>query len=136
MSNTIEVKQWNSYFKDFSERNLKRQVSLEIFDELGAQKEVKKLPLAGIGVELEGTDAPRLEIMFGGLSANESEHLTHTITNVTKIMSRADKNDVEDAVEFISEDGTKTLLCLEKNTGKPPEKKSKFRVAEFPSWLF
>lgn len=132
MSNTIEVKQWNGYFKDFSERNLKRQVSLEIFDELGAQKEVKKLPLAGISVELDGTDAPRLEIMFGGLSANASEHLTHTITNVTKIMSRADKNDVEDAVEFISEDGTKTLLCLEKTQ----EKKSKFRVAEFPSWLF
>lgn len=132
MSNTIEVQQWSGYFKDFSERNLKRQVSLEIFDELGAQQEVKKLPLAGVSVELEGTDAPRLEIMFGGLSANESGHLTHTITNVTKIMARADRNDVEDAVEFVSENGTKTLLCLE----KPQEKKPKIRVAEFPSWLF
>lgn len=136
MADTIEVKQWTNYFKDFSERNLKRPVSLEIFDELGAQQEVKKLPLAGVSVELDGTDAPRLEIMFGGLSANESEHLTHTITNVTKIMSRADENDVEDAVEFISENGAKTLLCLEKKIEEAQEKKTKFRVAEFPSWLF
>lgn len=134
MSNTIEVTQWTNYFKDFSERNLKRPVRLEIFDELGAQEEVKNFPLAGISVEPDGVDAPRLEIMFGGLSANESEHLTHTITNVTKIMSRADENNVEDAVEFISENGTKTLLSLEKTVQET--KKSKFRVAEFPSWLF
>lgn len=135
MSNTIEVTQWTNYFKDFSERNLKRSVRLEIFDELGAQVEVKKLPLAGISVELSGENAPRLEIMLGGLSAAESKHLTHTVTNVTKILSRVDDNDVEDAVEFISEKGEKTLLCLEGKETQA-ERKSRFRVTEFPSWLF
>ncbi|HQU82339.1 MAG TPA: DUF5335 family protein [Pyrinomonadaceae bacterium] len=135
MSNTIEVTQWTNYFRDFSERNLKRSVRLEIFDELGAQTEVKKLPLAGISVELDGKDAPRLEIMLGGLSADESGHLTHTVTKVTKILSRADDNDIEDAVEFISENGVKTLLCLEDKEFQA-ERKPKFRVAEFPSWLF
>lgn len=135
MTNTIEVKQWTNYFRDFSERNLKRPVKLEIFDELGAQVEVKNFPFAGISVELDGEDAPRVEIMFGGLSADESGHLTHIITNVTKIMSRADENHFEDAVEFIAANGAKTLLCLEKAAEEMPQK-SKFRVAEFPSWIF
>lgn len=136
MSNTIEVTQWENYFKGFSERNLKRPVRVEIFDDLGAQEEVKHFPLAGISVELDGKDAPRLEIMLGGLSADESEHLTHTIRNVKKIMSRADESDIEDAVEFECENGAKTLLCLERATGELQEEKTKFRVAEFPSWLF
>lgn len=135
MTNTIEVKQWTNYFKNFSERNLKRPVRLEIFDELGAQIEVKNFPLVGISVELDDEDAPRIEIMFGGLSADESGHLTHIITNVTKIMSRADEHHFEDAVEFIASNGAKTLLCLEKAAEEMPPK-SKFRVAEFPSWIF
>lgn len=140
MSYTIEIMQWTNYFKDFSERNAKRPVRLEIFDELGAQVEVNALPLAGISVELVGEDAPRLEIMLGGLSAEASEHLTHTVKNVAKIMTLAADSGAEDAIEFESKDGAKTLLRLEKKSEmvqeKRKERKLKFNVAEFPSWLF
>ncbi len=118
MSDTIEVTNWANYFKRFSENNKSRLVKLEIFGELGALQEVKSLPLAGIYVELTGANAPRVEILFGGLSAIESAHLTHSVTNVKTIMARADRDNSENAVEFESLDGTKTLLSLEAATAE------------------
>jgi hypothetical protein len=113
MSRTIEVTNWTNYFKEFSEKNLKRPVRLEIFGELGALEEVKKLPLAGIYVETEGANAPRAEILLGGLSAEEIEYLTHTVPNLKSVMTLADSSNHESAVEFVSADGTKTLLSFE-----------------------
>ena len=113
MSNTIEVANWADYFKDFSEKNLKRPVRLEIFGELGALEEVKKLPLAGIYVETEGENAPRAEILLGGLSAKEVDYLTHTVPNLKTVMTLAGGDNRESAVEFVSADGTKTLLSFE-----------------------
>ena len=112
MSETIEVTNWADYFKEFSTKNFKRPVRLEIFGELGALEEVKKLPLAGIYVELNGPNAPRVEILLGGISAKEIEYLTHTVTNVRTIMSLTDSDNFESAVEFESADGTKTLLSF------------------------
>lgn len=118
MSDTIEVTNWTNYFKSFSKQNINRSVKLEIFGELGAMEEVKKLPLAGIYVELSGANAPRIEILFGGLSAIESAHLTHTVANVQTILVRAGSENLETAVEFESADGTKTLLSFETNTAE------------------
>ena len=113
MAETIEITNWTNYFKDFSEKNLRRPVRLEIFGELGALEEVKKFPLAGIYVETDGADTPRVEILLGGLSADESENLTHTIAGVINIMTLKDSENQESAVEFESADGTKTLLSFE-----------------------
>ncbi len=118
MSDTIEVTHWTNYFKSFSEQNINRPVRLEIFGELGAMEEVKRLPFAGIYVELSGANAPRIEILLGGLSANETAHLTHTVANVQTIMARAGSDNLETAVEFESADGTKTLLSFETNTAE------------------
>ncbi len=118
MSDTIEVTHWANYFKSFSEQNINRPVRLEIFGELGAMEGVKRLPLAGIYVELSGANAPRVEILLGGLSANETAHLTHTVANVQTIMARAGSDNLETAVEFESVDGTKTLLSFETNTAE------------------
>ena len=111
MSATIKVTNWANYFKDFSAKNLKRPVKLEIFGELGALEEVKKLPFAGIYVETEGANTPRVEILLGGLSPTKIEYLTHTVLNVRKIMTFSDGRD--NALEFESADGTKTLLSFE-----------------------
>jgi hypothetical protein len=113
MSNTIEAANWANYFKDFSEKNLKRPVRLEIFGELGALEEVKKLPLAGVYVENEGDNAPRAEILLGGLSAEEVDYLTHTVPNLKTVMTLTGSDNRESAVEFVSADGTKTLLSFE-----------------------
>lgn len=118
MSDTIEVVNWTNYFRNFTKYNINRPVKLEIFGELGAMEEVKQLPLAGIYVELTGKNAPRVEILLGGLSAKASEHLTHTVTNVSTIMARAGSDNRENAVEFESADGTKTLLSLEAQTAE------------------
>ncbi len=118
MSDTIEVTNWTSYFKNFTKENINRLVKLEIFGELGAMEEVVSFPLAGIYVELTGANAPRVEILLGGLSAAASEHLTHTITNVSTILARAGRDNRETAVEFESADGTKTLLSLEAKTAE------------------
>src|SRR5262245_29851757 len=113
MSETIEVTNWADYFKEFSIKNFERLVKLEIFGELGAMEEVKKLPLAGIYVELNGPNAPRVEILMGGISAKEIDYLSHTVTNVRTIMSLSGSDDFESAVEFESTDGTKTLMSFE-----------------------
>lgn len=113
MSDTIEVTNWTNYFKDFSVKNFKRPVKLEIFGELGALEQVKKLPFSGIYVELAGKNAPRVEILLGGLSATEVEYLTHTILNVQTIMTLSGNDNFDSAIEFSSADGTKTLLSFE-----------------------
>lgn len=113
MPETIEVTNWTNYLKEFSEKNLKRLVRLEIFGELGALEEVKKLPLAGVYVEMDGGDAPRAEILLGGLSANEVDYLTHTVPQLKTIMTLRGADELESAIEFESADGTKTLLSFE-----------------------
>lgn len=116
MSDTIEVRNWANYFKSFSTKNFKRRVKLEIFGELGALEQVRKLPLAGIYVELTGKNAPRVEILLGGISAKEIDYLTHTISNVKTIMTLSDSENLDNAIEFESADGTKTLMSFETRT--------------------
>jgi hypothetical protein len=120
MSDTIEVTNWANYFKDFSVKNFKRPAKLEIFGELGALEEVKKLPLAGVYVELNGENAPRVEILLGGISAQKVEYLTHTVSNVKAIKTLSGSDNLESAVEFESADGTKTLMSLETRTAESP----------------
>lgn len=116
MSDTIEVRDWANYFKSFSTKNFGRRVKLEIFGELGALEQVKKLPLAGIYVELSGKNAPRVEILMGGISAKEIDYLTHTIGKVKTIMTLRDHENLDSAIEFESADGTKTLMSFEART--------------------
>ena len=118
MSDTIEVGNWANYFKSFSSKNFARRVKLEIFGELGALEEVRKLPLAGIYVELAGKNAPRVEILMGGISAKKIEYLTHTVSNVKTIRALRDRDNFDSAIEFESADGTKTLMFFEARTAE------------------
>ena len=118
MSDTIEVTNWANYFKDFSAKNFKRPVKLEIFGDMGALEEVKKLPLAGVYVELNGKNAPRVEILLGGITAKEIDYLTHTVPNVKTIMTLSGTDNLESAVEFESANGTKTLMSFETRTAE------------------
>jgi hypothetical protein len=118
MSDTIEITNWANYFKDFSVKNFKRPVKLEIFGDLGALQEVKKLPLAGVYVELNGKNAPRVEILLGGITAKEIDYLTHTVPNVKTIMTLSGTDNLESAVEFESANGTKTLMSFETRTAE------------------
>jgi hypothetical protein len=112
MSDTIEVTNWTNYFKHFSEKNATRPVRLEIFGELGALEEVNLMPLAGIYVELMGENAPRVGIMLGGMSAEQTSHFTHTVPNVATIMTQTGNDLQEKAIVFVSKDGSRTLISF------------------------
>ena len=113
MQDKIERPEWVAYYKEFSERNAARPTRLEVFGELGAQEEENGLPLAGVGVEMDGADSPRVEIMLGGLSAADASHLTHTVTRVRRIMRKLGADGREEALELEDSDGTQTLLRFE-----------------------
>jgi hypothetical protein len=118
MTKTVEITGWVNYFKNFTKRNMNRLVRLELFDGTGSE-EVKCLPLAGVSVELKGADAPRVEIMFGGLSAASSGHLTHTIKSVRQIMEQTGNDKRDGAIEFQSKGEKVALLSFESKTGAP-----------------
>lgn len=119
MQDVIEKTQWVDYFKVFNERNKDRPTRLETFGEMGAQEAEKHLPLSGISVELDGDDA-YVEIMLGSLSPQVIGHLTHTVPHVERIMRRLGDDAREDAIEFESSDGEKTLLIFEHPSQLPP----------------
>lgn len=119
MAKIMEITGWVKFFKGFTERNINRPARLEIFNGSGGE-EVKCLPLAGVSVELLGEDAPRVEIMFGGLSAGK-EHLTHTIRSVKQIMQQIGSDNRDGAVEFQSKGEMVALLSFESKSGEPLE---------------
>lgn len=119
MTKTVEITNWVDYFKRFTKRNQKRKARLELFNDAGGE-EVSALPLAGISVELRGEDAPRVEIMFGGLAGAGSEHLTHTLKSV-KWIRQQDKDLRDGIVEFQSKGESIALLSFESKSGEPLE---------------
>jgi len=112
-SGEVERSQWAAFFRDFSKRNQSRATRLETFGDLGAQEEERNLPLNGISVEETGTDAPRIEVMLGGVSPNDERHLTHTIARAVRVSAKTDADGRDDALEIEDADGAKTLLRFE-----------------------
>jgi hypothetical protein len=113
MSDTFEITNWTEYFKEFSEANMGRQAKLEILGELGVEPEVRRFPINGIDVELEGDGGPKILLMFGGPNG-EFVHLTHTVGKVKRIFAKDDFA-TPSALDFESADGTKTILTLYEN---------------------
>jgi hypothetical protein len=101
--------QWAEFVNEFSQYNWGRLTRLEIFGELGAQEEERRLPLNGVTLDLNGHDAPRLAIMLG----ENTEHLTHTITQVTRLFPKRAVTGKDEALEIEDANGEKTLLQFE-----------------------
>ncbi len=112
MRDEIKREDWTEYFKGFSKRNQARSTKLEVFGEIGAQREERHLPLAGVSVEDSGKDAPRIEIMLGG-GGDDPRHLTHTITRVNRVMRKLGADGRDEAIEFEDAGGAKTVLQFE-----------------------
>ena len=79
---------------------------------MGAQTEERGLPLGGIGLEMKGAGAPRVEIMLGG-QGPEQRHLTHRITNVQRVYLKIGESNIDEVLEIESQKGVKTLLHFE-----------------------
>lgn len=112
MERNIGLDQLQGFFQEFTERNLSRPTSLEVFDEMGAQTEEQGLPLRGIDLDMKGTGSPRVEIMLGG-QGPEQRHLTHTITNVRRVYVKIGEGNIDEVLEIESQEGAKTLLRFE-----------------------
>jgi len=113
MPGEIERGEWVSFFGDFSKRNQSRATRLETFGDLGAQEEEQNLPLNGVSVEETGADAPRIEIMLGGVSPSDERHLTHTIKRAARVITKTSADGQDEAIEIEDADGIKTLLRFE-----------------------
>ena len=111
MDEVVKREEWNSYVKEFNERNSLRATRLEVLSaELGDQEEEQLLPFTGLSLEEKGDDAPSIEISLGGETAKEERHLTHMIAHVRNIMRKVGADLREEAVMIEDEEGTKTIL--------------------------
>ena len=108
MKHCIDQNSWSGYLTEFTKRNMLRPTWLQVFSEGGAQSEERGLPLAGISVEMKGSDAPRIQIMLGG-----PEHLTHVVRNVESMMPQLGMDGRDEAIEFIDKTGEASLLIFQ-----------------------
>ena len=114
MNQQIEQNQWKDYLNDFSEDKEIRPARLEILsDEFGANESAEFLPLLGISYEKKGSEACDVIISFGGASAEDDRHLTHTIKDVVSIVSSVAGDGTDDALEITGANGEKAILTFE-----------------------
>jgi hypothetical protein len=114
MNEVIERDKWESFIKDFNQRNALRATRLEVLSaELGDQEEEFKLPLLGLTLEERGKDAPSIEISLGGETAKEERQVTHMIPSVRSIMTKMGVDLREEALMIEDQEGTKTILVFE-----------------------
>ena len=118
MQGEIQQEQWQAYLGGFSKRNSGRMADLQILsDELGTQEEAEMLPFEGITLETKGSRASSVEIMLGGTGSADNRNLTHTVTQVRRIVPKIGADGREDALEIEADDRAKTILIFK----TPPE---------------
>jgi hypothetical protein len=103
----------SEFFRDFSRRNHARIVSVEILDELGVQREIKKMPLSGIAFERGRKNTPSVELMFENHPLGKAAHLTHSISNVRNVFPKQRLDGRDEALEIEDAEGNKVLLIFE-----------------------
>jgi hypothetical protein len=112
----IEQAEWESFLTEFNEQNRRRPTRLGVIRmEDGVEEDFwieGGLPLTGVGVELDGEDAPRVQIMLGGESSGE-QNLTHTVRRVRRLCHGLSLRGMPDGLEFEADDGAKTFLRFE-----------------------
>jgi hypothetical protein len=117
MQGEIEQSEWVVYLNEFNKRNGGRAAHVEVIGEdVGAQEVVEKLPFDGITFENKGAQGPNVEIMLG---ASANQHLTHTISDVCRIVPKEGAGGREEALEIEAADGTKTLIVFEELVALP-----------------
>ena len=113
MQGEIQQDQWQAYLDDFSKRNSGRMADLQIIsEEVGTQREAEMLTFEGITLETKGSLASSVEIMLGSCGAADDRNLTHTITQVRRIVPKIGADGREDALEIEAGDGANIILVF------------------------
>lgn len=87
MAGFIERNQWKTFLDEFSKRNQLRATRLEVVGDIGAQEEEEFLPLLGVSFDTKGDAAGSVEIILGGETVADPRHMTHSVSNVERILS-------------------------------------------------
>lgn len=122
MSEEIKRSEWGPFFKEFNGRNQARPTRLEVMDGKAGERADSRLsvetdywvedglPLAGVSLEPEGEDAPRIEIMLGGEAARPTGHMTHTVTGARRVCRTLDEGGRDCGLEVEDKEGAVTIL--------------------------
>jgi Family of unknown function (DUF5335) len=103
----IPHKEWTTFLDTFSQQHEGWLSTLEIFGtDIGAQQEARNLPLEGITTSKTGE--PEEIVISLGKSAED--HVTHTVTNPSRIWLEQTSQGANAALEIESADDVKTLL--------------------------
>jgi hypothetical protein len=120
MQGEIQQEQWGAYLDNFSKRNSGRIARLQVIsEELGTQEEAEMLPFEGITLETKGSLISSVEIMLGGTGIADDRNLTHTVTQVRRIVPKTNADGREDGLEIEAGDGANTILTFEELKALP-----------------
>jgi uncharacterized protein DUF5335 len=100
--------EWTTFLDTFSRQHEGWLATLEILGrDIGAQQEVSDLPLEGISIASSG-DAPKTITI--SLGKTPQDHVTHSITEPTRVWLEQTSEGANAALEIESADEVKTLL--------------------------
>lgn len=104
----IQRDEWKTFLDTFSRQHEGWLVTLEVMaDDIGAQEEASDLPLEGISATSPDDETPSIAINLGKTS---EDHVTHTITEPTRLWLEQTSEGANAALEIESADEVKTLL--------------------------
>jgi hypothetical protein len=99
--------EWTTFLDTFSRQHEGWLSTVEIWGtDIGAQEEARNLPLEGISVSRDSVP----QTIAISLGNDAEDHVTHTITNPTRIWLEQTSEGANAALEIESADEVKTLL--------------------------
>jgi hypothetical protein len=104
----IPREEWTRFLDTFSRQHEGWLATLEILGaEIGAQQEARDLPLQGITATSTDDESQSISISLGNTA---EDHVTHTITEPTRLWLEQTSEGANAALEIESADKVKTLL--------------------------
>lgn len=105
---TVEKTEWEDYFDNFNKRNHFRSVRLEVSDETGSHRTVKKMPLSGVTLDQNG-----IEILLEDKRCEDENHYTHFVKKPKYIIKGLSPDGQENALIIVDETGFITKLSFQ-----------------------
>jgi hypothetical protein len=100
--------EWTTFLDKYSRQHEGWLATLEVFaPDIGAQEEARDLPLEGIIADSKDANRETIAISLGD---NPENHLTHTITDPTRLWLEQTAEGANAALEVESAGDVKTLL--------------------------
>lgn len=106
---TVEIPReaWGQRLNEFTAVHEGWLVSLDVLAmEIGAQPEIRNLPLLGVSADRIDDDAT----IAVSVARSATDHLTHVVHAVTRVYLERTEEGADAALQIESADGTRTIL--------------------------